>query len=143
MFNGIRVSRLIGLTSAVSLGIALLFGASSALKAESLSDNKAIVTFDRPVEVPGKVLPPGVYVFKSLENEELVQVFSANEKQLFATIAVVPQDRPTQSPDNDCFVQLARMRPDSPQEVEGYFLPGRSTGYQFVYSTAQKGQTGK
>jgi hypothetical protein len=134
MFNGIRVSGLIGITA--SFGFALLLGFSSPLKAETLSDNKAIVTFDRPVEVPGKVLPPGSYVFKSLNHDELVQVFSADERQLFATIAVIPEDRPAASIDTDCFVQLTRSRADAPQEVEGYFLPGRLTGFQFVYPAA-------
>jgi hypothetical protein len=138
MFNGIRVSGLIGVTA--TFGWALLLGASSPLKAETLSDNRAMVTFDRPVEVPGKVLPPGSYVFKSLDNSELVQVFSADEKQLFATVAVVPEDRPAQDLNDDCFVQLTRTRADAPQEVQGYFLPGRLTGFQFVYPAAHAGR---
>ncbi len=115
-------------------------GLTSPLKADSLSDNKAFVTFDRPVEVPGKVLPPGTYVFKSLDNDDLVQVFSADEKQLFATVSVVPEDRPASDPDIDCFIQLNKTRADAPQEVEGFFLPGRLTGFQFVYPAAHAGR---
>jgi hypothetical protein len=133
MFNGMRVSGLIGITVTATLGFALLLGSSSPLKAESMVDNKAVVTFDRPVEVPGKVLPPGTYVFKSLENDTLVQVFSVDEKQLFATLVVVPEDRPARDLENDCFVQLNKTRADAPQEVEGFFVAGRLTGFQFVY----------
>jgi hypothetical protein len=133
MFNAIRVSRLIAIAATATLGVALLTTASAPLEADALSEAKAVVTFDRPVEVPGTVLPPGTYVFKSLENNELVQVFSANEKQLFATIIVVPEDRPAQDVNIDCFVQLTKTRADAPPEVEGFFLPGRATGFQFVY----------
>jgi hypothetical protein len=136
MFNGIGVSRLVVSAAVAALGVALLAGVSSPLKAESLTENKAVVSFDRPVEVPGKVLPPGTYIFKSLENNELVQVFSADERQLFATVVVVPEDRPAQDINNDCFVQLNKTRADAPQEVEGFFLPGRLTGFQFIYPTA-------
>jgi hypothetical protein len=118
----------------MTLAVAILMGVASPLKADSLLD-RAVVTFDRPVEVPGKVLPPGTYVFKTLENNELVQVFSADEKQLFATVVVIPEDRPLQDADADCFVQLNKTRADAPQEVEGFFLPGRLTGFQFVYPT--------
>jgi hypothetical protein len=136
MLNGIRVPRLIAITSAAVLGVAMLIGVSSPLQAAGMAENKAIVNFDRPVEVPGKVLPPGSYVFKTLDNNELVQVFSADERQLFATVNVVPEDRPAQEANIDCFVQMNKTRADAPQEVEAFFLPGRSTGYQFVYPTA-------
>jgi hypothetical protein len=133
MFNSIRVSRLIEVAAVAALGMALFIGVSAPLKADPMGDSKVVVTFDRPVEVPGKVLPPGSYVFKSLNNDELVQVFSSDEKQLFATLLVIPEDRPAQDADFDCFVQLTKTRADAPQEVEGFFLPGRATGFQVVY----------
>jgi hypothetical protein len=136
MFNAIRVSRFLAVASVAALGAALATGAASPLKAASLGEDKATVNFDRPVEVPGKVLLPGTYVFKSLENNELVQVFSADQKQLFATVTVVPEDRPVQNGDLDCYIQLNKTRGDAPPEVEGFFLPGRATGFQFVYPTA-------
>jgi hypothetical protein len=66
-----------------------------------------------------------------------VQVFSANQKQLFATVTVIPEDRPAQNLQNDSFVQLTKTRSDAPQEIEGFFAAGRSTGFQFIYPTAQ------
>jgi len=135
MFNSIRVSRLIEVAAVTVVGAVLFLGVSSPLKAEPM-ENEALVTFDRPVEVPGKVLPPGNYMFKSLGNNELVQVFSADGKQLFATVVVIPEDRPAADANIDCFVQLNKTRADAPQEVEGFFLPGRLTGFQFVYPVA-------
>jgi hypothetical protein len=122
---------------AVTFGTALLMGVSSPAKAETMTGTEATVTFDRPVEVPGKVLPPGTYVFKTSDSDEIVQVFSSNQKQLFATLSVIPEDRPAQDTDFDSFVQLNKNHTGAPQEVEGLFVAGRTTGYQFIYSANQ------
>ena len=137
MRNAIGVSKLFSLAASAALGTALLVGIASTAKAESPMD-RAVVTFDRPVEVPGRVLPPGSYVFKSIGNDELVQVFSADQKHLFATVTVVPQDRPANDTDNQCHVDLGKVRADAPQEVEGFFLSGRATGFQFIYPTHRR-----
>lgn len=129
MRNGI-----ISVTAAAVLGFAFLASVASPVKAGSIND-KAVVTFDRPVEVPGKVLLPGTYVFKSLDNEDLVQVFSADGRQLFATVTVIPEDRAAKDTDNGTLVQLGKTRGDAPQEVEGFFLAGHTTGFQFIYPT--------
>src|SRR5580704_19387660 len=95
MFNAIRVSRLFNFAAVAALGAVSILGVSS-LKAETMTGTEVTVTFDRPVEVPGKVLPAGTYVFKTTDSDDLVQVFSANQKQLFATLSVIPEDRPVQ-----------------------------------------------
>jgi hypothetical protein len=48
-------------------------------------DKKTIVTFSAPVEIPGKALPVGNYVFKLLDtsgNRNIVQVFDKDEQHL-------------------------------------------------------------
>jgi hypothetical protein len=137
MFNSVRVSKLVSVAAAAALGVLLLTTVSSPVKAETMAGNEATVTFDRPVEVPGKVLPPGTYVFKTTDSDEIVQVFSSNQKQLFATLSVIPQDRPAQDTRFDSFVQLNKTHTGAPQEVEGFFVAGRDTGFQFVYPTSQ------
>src|ERR1700693_5065337 len=52
-------------------------------------DKKTIVTFSAPVEVPGKALPAGTYVFKVLDtagSRSIVQILDKDEKQVYATI---------------------------------------------------------
>ena len=137
MFNAIRVSRLVNAAAVAVLGVAFVVGVSSPLKAETMAGNEATVTFNHPVEVPGKVLPPGSYVFKTTDSDVLVQVFSADQKHLFATLSVISADRPALDTDNDSFIQLNKTRADAPQEVEGFFVSGRTTGFQFVYPTVQ------
>jgi len=66
-------------------------------------DKKTTVTFNAPVEVPGKVLPAGTYVFKLLDSpsdRHIVQIYDADQKKLFATILAVPDYRlkPTDKP---------------------------------------------
>jgi len=137
MSNAIRVSRLVNLAALAALGVASVMFVSSPLRAETMAGVEATVTFDHPVEVPGKVLPAGTYLFKSLDSEEIVQVFSADQKHLFATVSVIPADRPAQDTDNDSFIQLNKTRADAPQEIDGFFVSGRTTGFQFVYPLAQ------
>ena len=132
MFNAIRVSQLVNFAAVAAFGAVSIMGVSS-LQAATMVGNEATVTFDHPVELPGKVLPPGTYIFKTSDNDELVQVFSANQKQLFATVMAIPADRPAQDKDSDSFVQLNKTRADAPQEIEGIFVAGRTYGYQFVY----------
>ncbi len=54
----------------------------------SVSDQKTIVTFNQPVDIPGKVLTPGTYVFKLLDaagSRDVVQVLDKNETKVIAT----------------------------------------------------------
>lgn len=59
-------------------------------------NKKTVVTFNRPVELPGIVLPAGKYVFKLLDSSSdrhIVQVFNADESKIFATILAIPNYR--------------------------------------------------
>lgn len=97
-------------------------------------DKKTVVTFNAPVEVPGKVLPAGTYVFKLLDSpsdRHIVQIYDADEKKLYATILAVPDYRlkPTDKP-----VLRFEERPSGqPEALEAFFYPGDNFGQQFVY----------
>ena len=125
MFNRISASLAV-------IGVALLVSAPASLTAKTIAGNEATVTFDHPVEVPGKVLPAGTYVFKTSDNDELVQVFSANNKGIFATFYAIPAYR-SEMHNDDSFVQLSKTAARAPQEIEGLFVAGRTIGYQFLY----------
>ena len=125
MFNRISASLAV-------IGVALLVSASASLTAKTIAGNEATVTFDHPVEVPGKVLPAGTYVFKTSDNDKLVQVFSANYKEVFATFYAIPAYRSAMHND-DSFVQLNKTPAGTLQEIEELFVAGHLTGYQFIY----------
>src|SRR5580700_5403714 len=66
-------------------------------------DQKTIVTFSAPVEIPGQVLQAGTYVFKladSQSTEDVVEVYSSDEKHLYGSFLSNPEQRqePTDSP---------------------------------------------
>src|SRR6266568_7468792 len=68
-------------------------------------DKKTIVTFGDAVEIPGQVLPAGTYVFKlddTLADRHLVQIWNADETQIFATIRTIPNTR-FEPPDQTIF----------------------------------------
>jgi hypothetical protein len=97
-------------------------------------DKKTIVTFSAPVEVPGKALPAGTYVFKLLDstsNRNIVQIFDKDEKQLLATILAIPDYRlkPTDKP----VIKFEERPSGAPEAIKAFFYPGDEYGLQFVY----------
>ncbi len=113
----------------VTLGVGLTFRAAA-----SPADRKTIVTFNTPVEIPGKALPAGTYVFKLLDDtgtRDIVQVFDKDEKQLLATILAIPDYRDT--PPDKPIVNFEERRSDAPPAVKALYFPGDTYGLQFVY----------
>ncbi len=101
-------------------------------------DKKTIVTFGDSVEIPGQVLPPGTYVFKladSASDRHIVQIWNADQTQLFATILAIPSYR-SDSPGRTIF-EFDERSGDSPMALHSWFYPGDSTGQEFVYSKFQ------
>jgi hypothetical protein len=119
--------------SCVGIAAALCLFCSSPARATEWNE-LTYFTFTAPFELPGVALPPGTYVFKhpdSPSNQNIVQVFSEDEKTLFGTFLTVPFDRatPTSKP-SVMFQETAKGAPDA---VEAWFYPGRVTGDKFIY----------
>src|SRR3954467_4492956 len=106
-------------------------------------NRKTKVTFSAPVEIPGVhlagwgVLPAGTYVFKILDSQSdrhIVQIFSADEKTVYATILAIPNYRLKVT---DKTVITFRERPaGQPEALRAWFYPGRNWGEEFVYPKA-------
>jgi hypothetical protein len=106
-------------------------------------NRKTVITFSGPVEIPGVhmigwgVLPAGTYVFKIMDSQSdrhIVQIFSKDEKTVYATILAIPNYRlkPT-----DKTVITFRERPaGEPEALRAWFYPGRNWGEEFVYPKA-------
>jgi hypothetical protein len=98
------------------------------------SNQKTVLTFNSPVEMPGQILPAGTYVFKlanSQSNRHIVQVFSQDEKRVFGTFLAISNDRHRAS--EKTIVRFEERAAGSPQAVKAWFYPGRTTGHEFVY----------
>ena len=134
MFNNRTLwDRFRGLAAAISCSV-LLGVALTPRAAADVADKKTIVTFNAPVEVPGKVLPPGTYVFKLMDtagSRNVVQIFDKDQKQLYATILAVPNYRldPPEKP----IISFEERPSGSPDAIKAWFYPGEQYGWQFVY----------
>ena len=100
----------------------------------SVSDQKTIVTFNQPVDIPGKVLTPGTYVFKVLDtggSRDVVQVLDKNETKVIATFIAIPTEmsKPPEKP----FIRFKEQAPGAPAAIEAWFYPGNTIGHEFVY----------
>jgi hypothetical protein len=102
------------------------------------SDKKTIVTVNEPIQVPGKVLPAGTYVFKLLDsnNRTLVAIYDADEMHLITTVQGISDVR-TETPDK-AILQLEERPSGQPQALKAWFYPGDNTGVEFVYPTQKQ-----
>ncbi|MGO9256956.1 MAG: hypothetical protein ACLQU1_11730 [Bryobacteraceae bacterium] len=124
---------------------AALMGAvfSPAAKADAWN-RKTVMTFSGPVEIPGVhlkgwgVLPAGTYVFKIMDSQSdrhIVQIFSQDERTVYATILAIPNYRLKAT---DKTVVTFRERPaGEPEALRAWFYPGRNWGEEFVYPKAR------
>jgi hypothetical protein len=115
--------------------VCLAFGAGLIQRAMADEwDQRTIVTFSQPVEIPGQVLPAGTYVFKladSQSDRDIVQVFSSDEKHLFGTFLTIPDER--LRPASKTIITFDERPPGSPEAVRSWFYPGLNYGHDFVF----------
>ncbi|MCC6390302.1 MAG: hypothetical protein IT167_06850 [Bryobacterales bacterium] len=97
-------------------------------------NEKTIVTFNQPVEIPGRVLPAGTYVFKLLDSQadrNVVQIFNKDENHVYATILAIPDYR--MEPKGKTVITFEERRAGAPEAIRAWFYPGRNYGEEFVY----------
>lgn len=97
-------------------------------------DEATTMTFSQPVQIPGRVLPAGTYLFRLVDissDRNLVQIFNADRTVLYATLQTNPTER--QEPTGDTVVALAEQGTGQPEALLKWFYPGRETGNEFVY----------
>jgi hypothetical protein len=97
-------------------------------------NKKTVVTFNGPVEIPGKVLAAGTYVFKLFDSDSdrnIVQIWNKDETQLIATVLAIPDYRLT--PADNPIITFEESAQGSPPAIRAWFYPGDNYGYEFVY----------
>lgn len=130
---------------------ALWLGASMALMAAMVTpmmadefNKETKLEFSGPVEVPGKVLTPGTYVFKIADSESdrnIVEIFSedANGDQKLVTTTMAIPDYREETPEKT-IIQFEERPSGSPEAIHSWFYPGENTGWQFVYPKGERAQ---
>lgn len=106
------------------------------------SPSEYILNFSGPVQVPGRTLPTGSYLFRfPTGSAKVIQVLKADrskEYAMFHTIDVVDVNRIAPS-DGDIDAHRVTFRertaPGVPPAIREWFAPGRETGWEFVYAT--------
>src|SRR6267378_828999 len=98
-----------------------------------IADKKTIVTVDQSIQVPGKVLPAGTYVFKLLNSNDptRVSIFNADETHLIATIQGISDSRSQIS--DKTILQFEERPSGQPEALKVWFYPGEDSGVEFVY----------
>ena len=97
-------------------------------------NQKTTFTFSGPVEIPGRVLPAGTYVFKladSMSDRNIVEVFNKNENHLYGIFLAIPDYhlKPADKP----IITFTERAPGAPEAVKAWFYPGENYGHDFVY----------
>jgi len=137
-------SKLTWLARRMSLIALCVLGAMLPQARANQADQKTIFTFSGPVEVPGRVLDAGTYVFTVLDvqgDRDIVQVANKRGDKVYGTFLTVPdyRSKPTGKP----VLTFGERAADSPEAVKAWFYPGDTYGHQFVYPKAKAVQLAK
>jgi hypothetical protein len=101
-------------------------------------NQRTYFTFSAPVELPGKTLPAGTYLFRLVDspsNRHVVQVFDKDEKEIFVTALSIPAQRmePSEEPE----VRFMEVAANQPAAIRTWWFPGRTIGHEFIYPKDQ------
>ena len=124
----------------IGLAIAYCLFFEIAANADEL-DEATTLTFSAPVQIPGKVLPAGTYLFKLANSDtdiDLVQIFNKNQTKFYGTVQAIPTER--QIATGDTALTLVEQGSARPDALLKWFYPGRLTGCEFVYQGQQEKQ---
>jgi hypothetical protein len=97
-------------------------------------DQSTKLTFSQPVQIPGKVLPAGTYVFELAdhgENLNVVEVYSADRTHLYATLQTISAER--LEPSDHTEIVFADQGEAQPPALLKWFYPGQTIGSEFEY----------
>jgi hypothetical protein len=96
-------------------------------------NQKTMLSFNQPIEIPGSALPAGTYWFVLSNNRDrnLVQIYSGDWSKLEASLLTVPVYR--QQPTARTEVEFAERPHRTPEALVKWYYPGRLIGHEFLY----------
>jgi hypothetical protein len=94
-------------------------------------------TFSQPVQIPGQVLPAGMYRFQlaDTDNRHLVRIFR-EDRTLEATLYSVPRVRDGRGA--EVAITLANRGGAEPEVIVAWFFVGEADGHEFLYPKREK-----
>ena len=120
----------------IAIGLVIAFGLFFELAAHAdESDEATFLSFSAPVQIPGRVLPAGTYLFELADHgseTNVVQVFNSERSVLYGTFLTIATER--RQPTDHTAVTLAQPEAGGTPALVKWFYPGRDTGNEFLYS---------
>src|SRR6201997_280228 len=120
----------------IAIGLVIAFALFFELAAHAdESDEATFMSFSAPVEIPGKVLPAGTYLFELADHgaePNVVQIFNSDHSVLYGTYQTIATER--QEPTDHTSVTLAEPEAGGTPVLVKWFYPGRDIGNELLYS---------
>ena len=126
------IKKFVRLAVATSL---VAFATAASANAQTALNNRTVLTFSQPVEVPGKILPAGTYTFEMHDsgmNRHVIEIFDEGGTKLQALVLAIPSYRAKAT--EDTVIKFAEVAPGQPQAIRFWYYPGQTTGNELVYS---------
>jgi len=126
------VKKLVRLALAYSL---VGFASVSYANAQVELNNRTVITFSQPVEVPGKILPAGTYTFEMHDsgmNRHVVEIFDKGGTKPVAIVLAIPDYRLKATAET--VIKFDEVAAGQPQAIRAWFYPGQTVGQELVYS---------
>ncbi|MCC7417880.1 MAG: hypothetical protein IT176_12145 [Acidobacteria bacterium] len=129
------------------LGCAAVIAALSAPLAMAQNTEwtkKTYLTFSGPVQIPGKTLAPGTYLFRVADligSRHVVQILDKDGTHMFATVMTLSQTVENVPPQN--VVMFSERPAGAAPAVKTWYYPGERIGNEFVYPHQQAVQIAK
>jgi len=123
----------------ITLGLLLAFTIILPVARADEFNQATKITFNQPVQIPGRVLPAGTYWFVLADayiSRNIVQIFNSDRSMLYATVFTNNTESLTTT-DNTA-ITFAEREPMQPETILSWFYPGRTSGHQFVYPTMEE-----
>jgi hypothetical protein len=124
----------------IVVGLIIAFSLFSELAAHAdESDQATTLTFNQPIQIPGRVLPAGTYLFKLANSDsgrDFVQILNSDRTHVYATLQTIPTDR--QDSNGQTVITLAEQGAGKPDVLLKWFYPGNLTGNEFLYSSQKE-----
>jgi hypothetical protein len=120
--------------------LAAALGLMTAGGADAMTfDKRTYFTFSQPFALPGVTLPAGTYVFHladPMTSRKVTHVTNEKGTQSYAMLLTMPAYR-TDIP-KDAEIRFMETAAGMPPAVKSWWVPGESTGYEFIYSKEQR-----
>ena len=123
----------------ITLGLLLAFVAVLPSARADENDQATKLTFNQPVQIPGRVLSTGTYWFMLTNTQferNIVRIYNSDRSTLIATLLTI--DTQTSTVPVQTAVTFAERERMQPQTLMSWFYPGDATGHEFVYSNKEE-----